>query len=66
MKEWTFKSFSKVFKNYELTVDYISKYNVVSFELSIGSNKFRKRKRRNFFVSISIIFWTFEIEIEKI
>jgi len=42
--------------------DYMYRPRILSFGIDIGSNKFIRKKSKNLFIEISILFWSFSVE----
>jgi len=47
----------------KLTYDVMYRPRVISFGIDFGNNSLIKGKMSNFFIEISILFWTFGIEL---
>ena len=47
----------------KIKIDMFSRKYVLSFGIDLGSNRFVSKKPTNFFIEISVLFWTFGFEV---
>ena len=43
--------------------DHITNWNVCGLGIDFGTNQFIRKHRNNFFIEITVLFWTFAIEV---